>query len=167
MPLKRALKISNARIGFRNFAGKGSQFNAVGDRNFAIFLEPDQAKQLAEDGWNIKLRKPRDPSDPPLYFLKVKVAYANIPPSIWLVTETNKKLLNEGNVNVLDYAEIDNADITVTPYNWDVNGKTGVTAYVKSMYVKIVEDEFEKKYRDLPESGAAPSPEDSDTPWVE
>ena len=35
-----------------------------------------------------------------------------------------------------------------------MNAKKGVKAYIKSMYVTLVEDEFEKKYVDVPDSAS-------------
>jgi hypothetical protein len=34
----------------------------------------------------------------------------------------------------------------VRPYAWDVNGKTGVKAYLKTLFVTIDEDALELKY---------------------
>ena len=42
-----------------------------------------------------------------------------------------------------------------------MNSEFGVKAYVKSMYVTIVEDEFERKYRDLDDE----SEENEDVPF--
>lgn len=145
------ISVENARIIFRNFAGKESKFNAKGKRNFCLVLDNDVAENLKDIGWNIKYLSPRDPDDVPQAYLQVAVAFDNFPPKIWLITGGKKTELNEETVSVLDYAEIENVDVIVRPYIWEVNGKSGVKAYVKNMYVTIAENEFEKKYRNLDE----------------
>lgn len=151
MPNKVAnISVENARIIFRNFAGKPSKFNAEGKRNFCLLIDDGSAEKLKEDGWNIKYLNPRDPDDSPQPYLQVSVAFDNFPPNIYLISGGKKTKLDEDSVSVLDYAEIETVDLIVRPYNWELpSGKSGVKAYVKNMYVTIVENEFEKKYRDL------------------
>lgn len=141
------LKIENARIGFRNFAGAASTYNKAGDRNFVIFLEHDLAKELEADGWNIKWPKidpdkdiKRDPH------LPVSLKFNVVPPKVVLINGNTQTRMTEDTVSALDYAEIENVDIIINPYHWEVNGKTGVKAYVKTMYVTLVVDEFYDKY---------------------
>lgn len=148
------ITVENARIGFRNFTGKESQFNRAGSRNFCIFLEPELSKTLEADGWNVKFLEPRDPDEERQAYLPVEVKYMRYPPKITLITGTGRQFLDEDTVNILDWAEIEAVDLIVRPYNWELNGKTGVKAYLKTMYVTIVEDELAKKYRDVPVSGA-------------
>lgn len=141
------LNIENAKLMFRNFAGKADQFNSQGRRTFCIMLDDDVAEQLSRDGWNIKYTKPRDPEDNPQAFLQVRVNYNSpVPPKIFMVTSTGKTLLDEFTVSQLDHSEIVNVDIQISPYQWEMRGETGITAYVKTMYVTIVEDPFASKY---------------------
>ena len=152
------ISVENARIIFRNFAGKESRYNPKGKRNFCLIIDNDVAENLKDIGWNIKYLNPRDPDELPQAYLQVAVAFENFPPKIWLVSGGKKTELDEDSVSVLDYAEIENIDIIVRPYTWDLNGRTGIKAYVKNMYVTVAENEFEKKYRNLEE-------DDEDVPF--
>ncbi|TET24334.1 MAG: hypothetical protein E3J73_08420 [Candidatus Bathyarchaeum sp.] len=158
------ITIENARIGFRNFTGKESQFNRPGSRNFCIFLEPELAKTLDSDGWNVKFLEPRDPDEERQAYLPVEVKYMRYPPKITLITGGGMQILDEDTVNILDWAEFESVDLIVRPYNWELNDKRGVKAYLKTMYVTIVEDELAKKYRDVPVSGTAG---DEESTWEE
>lgn len=140
------ISIENARIGCLNFRGIEKKFNPAGSRNFVVWLEDEQAEALKELGWNIKTTKPKSDEYDAQPYLPVKVKFGYRPPNVWLITSRNKTKLDEETVGQLDGAEIKNIDIVVQPYEYDVNGKTGVTAYLKSAYVTIEEDEFESKY---------------------
>lgn len=146
------ITIEGARLIFRNFSGEASKYNRQGSRNFCVLLDEELANALSADGWNVKYLNPKEPEDSPQAYLQIAVSYGYTAPTIYLISSTGKTLVTEDNVNILDWCEIQSADLIARPYNWDVNGKTGVKAYLKTLYITIVEDEFAKKYSDVPDS---------------
>lgn len=159
------LSLKSARVGFKNFRGLEGDYNRAGDRNFVIFMDPEEAKILEEEGWNIKWPKlsleevdageenqyRRDP------YLPVSVDMVKYPANIFIVREDPQSpsanaqgfvttQLDANSVDVLDTAIILNADVVIRPYNWSVNGNSGVKAYLKNMYVELDEDEFSSQY---------------------
>lgn len=141
------LILEDAIIIFRNFSGKASKYNRLGDRNFGVIInDPNLAQQLNEEGWNVKILRPRDEQDEPDHYIPVSVNYNNRPPKIYIITHKGKTLLDEETVASLDYAEIKRVDLTLNPYFWERDSNSGIKAYLKTMYVTIEEDPFESKY---------------------
>jgi hypothetical protein len=145
--------MEGVRIVFRNFAGKESEFNREGDRNFAVLLDDEIANAMAADDWNIKWLKPREDADEgesDQAYLPIKVNFTKgRPPRIVQITSRGKTNLSENEVEVLDWVDIKNVDLIVRPYHWNVNGKTGISAYLQSLYVTIEEDDLERKYSEM------------------
>lgn len=148
------ITIENVRIGFRNFSGKEGKFNPKGDRNFSIFLEDKLAKQLHTDGWNVRWLKARNEDEQDQAIMQVKVMFGKVPPTVVLIGSKGKTILSEENINILDWAEVKSVDVILRPYQWNVSGQTGIKAYLKKMYVTLVEDDLEKKYEIIPDSAS-------------
>lgn len=155
------ITLMNARIFFRNFAGRESQFNAAGKRNFGVAIHPEDAEILRQQGWNVKQLRAREEGDVPQDWLPVEVSYRNKPPRVVMVTEKYNRAsgqiepvrttIPEEQVEMVDYAETTNIDIKINPYPYDFNGNKGVKAYLKAMYITIRMDELEQKYAAIPE----------------
>lgn len=143
------LQFDDAKIIYRNFAGVGSKFNREGDRNFAVIIEDeDVANELIEAGWNIKIKPPRDEEDTPFMYLPVKVKFNDRGPSVYLESGSANRKLDEESIACLDDIDILSVDLDIRPFDWEVNGKTGRTAYLQSIRVIQEVDRFAARYEE-------------------
>ena len=141
------LQIDGARITFRNFAGVGTVYNREGDRNFSLIIDDeDTANMLSDLGWNVKIRQPREEGDTPFIHLPVKVKFNDRGPAVYLVSGDRVNRLDEESIAILDNVDIISVDMDIRPYDWDVNGKTGRTAYLQSIRVVQEVDRFAEQY---------------------
>lgn len=138
------LQIDDARIIYRNFAGAASKFNREGDRNFSIVI-PDQemADALVNEGWNVKIKAPREDGDVPFMTLPVKVKFNDRGPNVYLQTGNRMNRLDEDSIACLDQIDIVSVDLDIRPYDWVLyegtkDEKRGRSAYLQS--IKVVQD---------------------------
>lgn len=137
------LQIDDARIIYRNFAGRGDKYNREGDRNFAVLIPDEEiADELTRRGWNVKVKPPREEGDTPFMYLPVKVKFNDRGPNIYLRTGRVQNRLEEEDIGRLDRIDIIGVDLDIRPYDWEVNGKTGRTAYLQSICVTQDVDRF-------------------------
>ena len=141
------LEIEDARIIYRNFAGVGSKFNREGDRNFAVIIPNEEIKdELVEMGWNVKIKPPRDEYEEPFMFLPVKIKFNSRGPGAYVVSGESVTRLSEDTIDMLDEIDIASVDMDLRPYDWEVNGKTGRTAYLQNINVIQNIDRFGARY---------------------
>lgn len=145
---KNIIQIDDARIIYRNFSGAPSKFNREGDRNFAVVIDDEEIKEaLVNDGWNVKVKAPRDDEETPFMYLPVKVKYTDRSgPKVYLVTGNRMNELDEESIAILDDIDIAHVDLDVRPYDWEVSGKTGRSAYLQGIKVTQNIDRFAARY---------------------
>lgn len=141
------LQIDDARIIYRNFSGVGSKYNREGDRNFALVIPNEEIKDaLVQEGWNVKIKAPREEGDTPFMILPVKIKFNERGPHVYLKSGQALNKLDEETVGCLDDIDISSVDLDLRPFDWDVNGKTGRTAYLQSIHVTQNIDRFAARY---------------------
>lgn len=155
MAINGNITLEGAKLVLRNFSGKPTKVNpAGGKREFGVLLDTELAHKLEADGWHVKWFQPSleyEDSEPQPW-LPVKCVFGNYPPLIMLIGSRGKTKITEDLVYMLDGINIKSVDIIIRPYPWEFGGKSGVSAYVQSLYVIIEEDYLAQKYADIPES---------------
>lgn len=144
---KGILQIDDAHIVYRNFRGEGSKYNREGDRNFAVVIDDQEvADALINEGWHVKIKPARDEDDIPFMVLPIKVKFNDRGPTVYLKTGKALNKLDEESVACLDDVDILSVDMDIRPYDWEVNGKNGRTAYLQSIHVTQRVDRFAERY---------------------
>jgi hypothetical protein len=151
------ITLEGVTLVFRNFAGKEGQFNAEGNREFSVLLDTELAEAMLRDGWNIRWLKPREDDEEQLAqaYIGVSIKYRGRngkevrPPRVVLITSRGRTNIGEDEIETLDWVDIVNVDLIIRPYEWAVNGKGGVKAYLQSLYITINEDPLEAKYAEM------------------
>ena len=160
--------IRDAVIINKNFEGRVEKpYNMSGIRRFTVLLDEEVALQLQKIGWPVNIKPDKDPEMPPIGYLNVTVGYnGKIPPKIIQITRRNGRPkmtpISEATVSTIDCAEIKDVKLEIRPYNWNVNGKTGTSAYLKTMYYELVEDVFAADYEDFDDPSFSEIPFEED-----
>lgn len=79
-------------------------------------------------------------------YLPVKVKFNDRGPQVYLRTGDRVNRLDEETISILDDINIRSVDLDIRPYDWDVNGKSGRTAYLQSIEVIQEIDRFAARY---------------------
>lgn len=146
------LQIDDARIIYRNFRGEASKYNRAGDRNFALLIPDEElADRLADEGWNVKIKPPREEGDAPFMYLPVKVKFNDRRPQVYLRSGNVNNRLDEESVSILDDIDILGVNMDIRPYDWVIqegtkDEKSGRTAYLQSIEVIQEVDRFAARY---------------------
>lgn len=145
------LVIRNAKIVLRDFEGRITSKNRNGDKSFCVVIDDhDFARQLSEEGWNVKQFKPRDEYETdPDFFINVAVSYrGHTPPEVAIVNDDGSLAqLDQESVNVLDNTYISSSDVSINQHHWfdeKNNGAEKIKAYLRKLHVTLASsvDEF-------------------------
>ena len=103
---------------------------------------------LIENGWNVKIKEPREgyEDEGPFMFLPVKIKFNNRGPGVYVRSGDKITRLSEETVDMVDEIDIASVDMDLRPYDWEVNGKTGRTAYLQSIEITQNVDRFGARY---------------------
>ena len=141
------VQMDNVRIIFRNFSGAPSKYNREGDRNFAIVIPDSEISDaLIREGWNVRIKPPREEGDDPFMYLPVKIKFSEYGPKVFVQSGSAKHRLDEGDVHRLDKIDISSVDVELRPYDWEIDGRVGRTAYLSALWVYQNVDRFEERF---------------------
>ena len=154
--LQKKVAIEGARIGWTNFGGAATKVKPAGVHMFTIFLEDAIARDLSEQGWNVKWRENKyDPDAGDFATLEVTLSYnpdrPEFDPEVFRVCGNRMTKLDREALGILDrdvrQEMVENVDLGMRSYEWSrPDGAHGVKAYLDFIYITVSEDPFASKY---------------------
>lgn len=163
------LIIDDARLTFKNFSGRGTEYNDEGNRNFCLIiaggvLEKGRdkftltAQEMAEalmnetnkygDGWKVKIKPPIEPGAEPFAYLQVKISQNRMPVVYVESAGKVRKLEDFDELNMLDRIAIGSVNLDIRPYDDTMRGRSFRTAYLDCLEVFQAIDRFTARYAD-------------------
>lgn len=145
-----------------NFSGDPKRDRFGDNRRKANIIIPsaDLAKEMTKNGFKVRQTKPpMDAGDDwtPEYYILAQVKYrktngeaVKYPPNVYLVTPGNDPvLLTEETVNCLDQIRVKNVNVILNPHEYDGANGSGLSLYVRTMYVEqdMDDDPYAARYR--------------------
>ena len=159
MPRK-LLKIDSPELFMINFSGRPTDNNPQGHRQFSMVIPSEEmAEDMKADGWSVWYTKESDKYGGPKPCITVEMRFHHekdleyLNPKIYRCTRKKPEgvLLTEDLVSDLDRDEIEDTILWINPSRWNVNGKTGIKAYVDSLWVKVEDSDPTTKFWGYPD----------------
>lgn len=155
-----------------NFSGDPSRDRFGDDRRKCNIIIPTeaQAKEMTKAGYKVLATRPREYDDPetfkPEYYVLAQVKYrknnrepVKYPPKVYLVSGNNPPvLLTEDTVSCLDQIRVKNVNVILNPHEYESAGGSGVSLYVRTMYVEqdMDDDPYAARYQRQAQEEEAP-----------
>lgn len=141
------LQIDDAKICYKNFAGTPSKYNRDGERNFAVIISDEEiAQSLISEGWNVKIKPPRNDEEGPFMYLPVKIKINDYGPKVYLEAGTHHAAMTPDTMGLIDKVDVLSADLDIRPYDWERDGDHGRTAYLQAARITQNVDRFAARY---------------------
>ena len=145
--------IENTKLILRNFAGKATNYEPEDKPSFGVLISQEDADEFEAQGLPVKYLKPRHDEDVPIPFLKVRVNMKRDPAPLVVMkrfsedgTLVDKTVLDQDTISTLDYADIADASLRLSIYEWTFQKKTGKSWYLHDLVCNLNADDFLTKY---------------------
>lgn len=151
MNKSKEIVIRDAQVMYMKLSNTPDAFGKT-DRKFDVVLDEDLAESLTNDGWPVKIKNPKNPDYAPYKYMTCKMKFRDDSPNVRydphveVIDGRTKTRMTAQTVGLLDSERIEKIDLVLSQYHWNnVNG-SGISAYVRSMYVTLDSDPLAAEY---------------------